>query len=227
VRKQFLIVLVFAFCFPIGANAEYESTDYRWGIEYSYSDGIVLCRYLGPNWMVLLGGKPDNHVSTGNDVEYRDAQYEGSELTSITVNDYSDIGGQASLGIGRLILHDKRFALSGMMKTKYRWKNFESKDTTNYVSEERSRTRNEIGHSMTSSFYFGLRPSYELTSRISLIVELGVYFSHYTYTRDRMEDSTGDHDFWIDDSNRESNTNDAASLYGYSGINSVRFMFRF
>jgi hypothetical protein len=76
---------------------------------------------------------------------------------------------------------------------------------------------------MVTTASLGIRPTFDLTSRISIMVALGIYFRHSIATSDRWvfaqdEDAK---------TSRYSETSDTIGLFGYYGIESIGFMFRF
>jgi len=221
VCKWHLVLLLGVCCLPTWAFAEFEPSDHRWTI--GYENGITVRRFLGENWEIFFGGGPDDYKSENSNAVFRDTD-EG------TLYSYSDDVGEskreegfAHLGIGRTLLRDGRFWLVGIFDVKYNWENFQSgSESENFVSENYSLS-GKTGHRMITTSYLGLRPSLDITRRITLMVGLGIKYTHFTETSDRWSVD--------EDSNRRNNRDTRSSnnldVFGYGGIESVSFAFRF
>jgi hypothetical protein len=227
VRKILLGMVVILCSFPAVGIAQVDPADHTWAFAYDSTDGITLHRFIGRDWDVFAGGKPSNYKYNYHYLEY-ELQSDG---TSVLVEDRTDqdtsYSGQVHLGVGRTFLSDDRFWMAGIAKVKYTWGEFEYLDFYYFPEEDGSATRGEVGHSHTIRGYLGLRPAYNITSRIVLMLEMGVYFSHYTTTSDTWVDDPDGVSWWHEESERRASSSDKVRLYGYDGIHSIRFMFAF
>jgi len=217
VSQYFWVFLALIFCLPSTSQAEFKPSEHRWTI--GYETGITLRYFLGENWEVYLGGGPND--SKGEDT-YSSSRFSDDDLLepySSDKDEFKTEEGFVYLGAGRTILRDNRFWMATTFAVKYHWKNFQNTDYSERHDNESYNRRQTTGHRMKTHAYLGLRPSYDITSRITLMVGFGVFFSHMTETKDRRsQDEEG-----LTETRHMTDTEDRVGLYGYYGIDSISF----
>lgn len=223
--KLILIALALALSLPAMAYAEFVPSDHRWTI--GYEEGITVRRFLGESWEVYLGGGPRYYTSASETQYLDDPSNENSFSDSISQSAYQDKGGKIFFGVGRSLLREDRFWLAGLINLRHYWSNSSSSDNVEYTNEPGEAEKGNVGHSWSTTVHFGLRPALDITRRITIMVEMGISFSHYSSTKDYWSENPDHINWWDNDSQRNANSNTSVDLYGYSGINSIRMMFRF
>lgn len=222
-RRCFLSILFLLILTPGLAIAEYEPPEHRWTI--GYEDGITLRRFLGENWEVYLGGGPNDQI-----YEYESTifQYPDDDIPT-HYSDYEDINksesGFVHLGVGRRLLSEKRFWLTAFINVNYNWNNYQTKYKRDYIESGEYRMQERVGHAMSTTVSLGLRPAFDITSRITLVVDFGIYFRHSTETWD--ETSQYYNNNWSMETERVTKTNDTVRMFGYRDIESIGLLFRF
>lgn len=221
-RKCYLVLFVIIFFLPALAFAQFEPSEHRWTI--GYDDGLSLHRFIGDNWDIFIGGGPNDSKNEYNSLYYDVVDTFSNQLTSERTDSRKNEEGHVYLGAGRSILRDDRFWMAGVVRLRYSWSNYQNVSVQESFDSDYFRATERIGHSMNTRLYLGLRPSYDLTSRITLMVKMGVYFSHDTNTYDESIQN-GDGDI---EKRHYHETTDTVRLYGYYyGLESISFMFRF
>ncbi len=216
------IILVILLSCPCSAGTE--KSDFRWTI--GYENGITLRRYFGENWEVYIGGGPNDSKRDDNLVRYDYAEDGTSQLTNDDQDSDKTEEGYVYLGVGRKVLEADRFVMTGTLSVKYRWKNFQDRDHDEDLGRERIYIREKVGHSMTTAVYLGLRPSYDITPRIALALNFGIYYSHFTQTRDEWKDLY-DYPNTSHETTRYSTRSDSIGVFKADSLYSMFFIFRF
>ncbi len=219
--KYCWILLVLVIYTPPPAKAEFHPSERRWTL--GYESGVTLRRFFGENWEVYLGGGPNDslgetHESASRNVdgEFIDQYSEREEETKVEE-------GHVFLGTGRTLLRDQRFWMAGTLSLKYRWRNYQTSNYSENFFYESNNSQQVIGHRMTTTVYLGIRPAYDITSRITLMLGMGVYFSHETETWDKWaKDEEGPQT-----KSRFSRDGNNTGLFGYYGIRYISFIYRF
>lgn len=224
-RKLLFVVLALILVFPALSVAEDAPPDYRWTI--GYENGIVLRRFLGENWEVYLGGRPSIY-SSNSEIQklYSQDNYWGDEDLNSTTN-MENNGAYIVFGVGRSLLREGRFWLVGLVDLQYYWDNTSWADFYEYPDLAAGAERGNIGHAWRTTLHLGVRPAFDISRRITIMVELGVAFYHSSSTRDEWCEDPDNIMWWDDSSQHTFNSRNDIDMYGYSGINSIRFMFRF
>ncbi len=216
--KLVSIWVVVMICLPSWAMAEFVPSDHRWTV--GYEDGITLRRFLGENWEVFLGvgiydSGSENRSETIQVLPEGVSEFD-SEGTGKTDNESNFV----ILGVGRSILRHNRFWLTGIFKVKLQRGWYKYTKDENYISGS-SNSYYDTSSTETISTFLGLRPAYDLTSRITLVLEFGLNFEHYS--RDAE-----DWNYIFQGRLTQSHTSeDQVDLVHATSINSIRFLFRF
>ncbi len=220
-------ILVILLSSPCSAGTE--KADFRWTIGYEsvgYDSGITLRRYFGENWEVYIGGGPNDSKRDETLLRYSFSDDGTSELTDDDHDSDKSEEGFVYLGVGRKVIDADRFVMTGTLGVKYRWRNFQDRDFNEDIERERIYIREYIGHNMTTEVYLGLRPSYDITPRIALALNFGIYYSHYTQTKDDWEDV---YEFGHNSNKttRTSANSSSIGIFNTHNLYSMLFMFRF
>lgn len=231
-RKSYIAITFIMFLFfemipmmiPGVACAEYEPAGHRWTI--GFENGVTLRRFLGKNWEVYLGGGPDDFKSEAESTSYRYPGDDSPELYSFYEETHKTESGFVHLGVGRQLIRENRFWLTAIVDFSYNWENHQTSNKRKYIWSDDIRVGETVGHRMVSTFSLGLRPAYDITSRIVVTAEFGFYFRTTTRTTDYRDDSF-DGSQWTVNTERYANNSDSAGVYGIDRIYSLGLMFRF
>lgn len=216
------VILVILLSSPCSAGTE--KPDFRWTI--GYENGITLRRYFGENWEVYIGGGPNDSKRDETFQRYDFAEDGTSELTYDDQDSDKTEEGFVYLGVGRKVVEADRFVMTGTLSVKYRWRNFQDRDRNENLENERISIREYVGHNMTTTVYLGLRPSYDITPRITLALNFGINYSHYTQTKDEWKD-VYDYPNTSHETRRTSVRSDSVGLFKADDLYSMFFIFRF
>jgi len=219
--KYFWILLALIFYLPPTAEAEFQPSQRRWTV--GYENGVTIRRFLGDNWEIFLGGGPNDSLGESHRTIYRDVVDEFSGMYSQNGEDTKVEEGYVFLGTGRTLIRDHRFWLAGTFSVKYRWSNYQTSQFLDNFYHESYQSSQITGHDMTTTAYLGFRPAYDITSRITMMLSMGIYFSHQTSTWDKW---AVDEEYPVYKKRFSSNQDDTG-LFGYYGIQSISFFFRF
>lgn len=216
--KLVSIWVVIVICLPSWASAEFAPSDHRWTV--GYEDGVTLRRFLGESWEVFLGVGIYDYGSDRRSDAVQVSPEGVSEFYSEGTRKTEHESNFAILGVGRSILRHNRFWLTGIFKVKFHKEWYKYANDENYASGSIN-SYYDINHTSTISTFLGLRPAYDLTSRITLVLEFGLNYEHYSsdgedwdyYSQERLSQSDG--------------SGDRVELVHSTSINSIRFLFRF
>ena len=246
-HKKMLFCLVFLALLPAPSQGESEPSPFRWTIGYEsyrqYTSGPILRRFLGNNWEVFLSGGP-NDLRRSETTQGWDEYYQNDSLLVLDTDQKEGSDkreeGWVMVGGGRRIVSDGGFWLTAVLGVVYSWKNYQYSDYSEWTEDTNPnspwslKTRDEmrVGHSQNLVVILGLRPAYDVTSRITLAMYIGVSFEK----RGGVED---DHDrttyFDLDgrvlglSESHERTTFDSKNLdtFGVTGTSYISFFFRF
>lgn len=223
-RYCFAVAVFLVLGLPSFALAEFEIPEHRWTIGYEYG-GVGLRRFLGDRWEVALGGGPNDRRS-----DYYSENFEQTENDSVPeYTDGNDINKVESgfiwTSAGYRVLREDRFWLTATATFRYSWRNFQTAYFDVYGVDDFSR-REEVGHEMVSRLELGLRPAYDITSRVVLMLNFGIYFESSTRTVDNFSHRVYSPGDWRVSQSRDSGGTDRVGVFGASTINSISLIFR-
>ncbi len=221
----FFLMIVLTTLVPDMAHAEFEVPEHRWTL--GYESGITLRRFLGENWEIYLGGGPDDSKSESDEFSTQNQGNEPPVPHSHRVEDNKTESGYIHIGVGRQVLREDRFWLTAFLGLHYRWENFQYKSQRTTFSTDRIQLQETIGHRMATTVSLGLRPAYDISSRVFLLVRFGIHFRSSTETKDTVSENFNGSQ-WTTESRRYSPKGDSVGLFGYSRLySSIGFVFRF
>ena len=209
---------------PAISLAEYEPAGHRWTI--GYEGGITLRRFLGSKWEIYMGGGPDDFKSNRDDVSYRYPHEDGPTDSEKNYNSHKSESGFVNIGLGRKLVQENRFWLTAFINLSYNWDNYQDTNERDYDNSDRFRQTESVGHRMYTALSLGLRPSYDITSRIVLMADFKIYYQNLTWTEDYREDDFNGEE-WEIYKYRRSGNSDNVRVTGINSISSIGFMFRF
>jgi len=227
VKNLILAAIVGILGIPTLALGQTEPPEYLWALEYSDSHGITVHRLLNDKWEVFLGGWINNYDYTDDFVEYRYSESDGYELHLTKFEENSRRSRQLHLGLGRSLWQENNFRFSGLVRFEHYWSEFEELDEALSPDSPLPASRKKVGHSNTTSVYLGLRPAYDITPRIALLLEFGLVYKNSSYTNDTMNEDPDNLSWYGNEESRASNSTDRVNLYGYNSLYSISLMFRF
>ncbi len=219
-----MMILATAAVMLAAATAEAGSREHRWSLGY---EGYPTLRHtIGERWQISLGGGPDDY-RVRQDERHWDSEWPDDIQGSQDIpSDNKDEEGFVRIGLYREMLRDGAFSMGGEIGLTYNWRNFQHSSLyySDY-SDSWSRSH-EVGHRMNTTIDLLIRPSYDLTDRITLTMGFGVEFRSWTETAD-IERSTvsGSETDWSHD--RRTVNGDVFDVVEFWGIDHIQLQFWF
>ena len=225
--KTMLAVIFTVLLLPMLSLGQADPNTHFWALEYSDSHGITMHRFLDENWDVFLGGWTYSDDDSEKNENYQYSEIGGFTLSEKFYTERTRTSYQVHLGVGRSLWQEGDFRFSGLLRFRHLWTEFDYLDMVVSPDYPEPAIRHEVGHSSTTSVYFGLRPSYDITSRIALFLEFGVVYQNNKYTQDMLRDDPNDIGWYGNSKSRRATSRDQVNLYGYNSLYSISLMFRF
>jgi len=226
-RFNWAIFLGLVCCLPALVFGQSEPSKHLYAVEYSYEEGITLHRFLHHKWNVFLGGRlasnessSGGHSSQPSDIDLFGFYLDEDEEHTIT-------GYQMHFGIGRSLFREGHFGLTGRLCLQHKWYEYRRQYTKTDTETLAQAKRIETGHNNTTTAYLSLRPAYDITPRITLLLEFGINFQHYRSTSDNRSEDPENLSWYGNGSSRSSDRSNHVNLFGSNSVNSIKFMFRF
>lgn len=217
--------------------AEETVSPYRWTVGYE-SGSIMLRRFIGQDWEVFLGGWVDMAKNDSPTLEsrlYTEPNLDLLLISSFRTNTWESSNSSIVLGTGRTIMRADRFWLNATLGLRYYWESrYSSYFNENPQSDEALSTREDYSQTNYRIFgcSLGLRPAFDLSSRITVAMGFGVRFQR----TEMIKDTVNRYVYFSDDgsvirqttnTDRDSSNGDTINVFGSTGINSLSFIFRF
>ncbi len=227
--KDKFIILALAVLVSSASLCDARTHEKTWGVgydkHYSSIGGLTIRRWLGPDWELGVSAAPMDASTDRRTWSWGDDVTEDEAIEEIPDDDTRESGWIRML-LGRRLLRQDDLDLMFDLGLKYWWA--DSRNYSRYYYEYSERTTINVTDIFDDEWVLSLdlRPSYDLSRRMSIEARFGLKFTWSDERRDTLRREIEGTD--IEDVFTASTTEYRSfNSYGWSGLGSLSFLFWF